>query len=73
MSMLGTTIGTSHFVSREAAILYYRPQFDNAAAEVDRKLADDEIHIGPPQIKPGDTLTRIDDGLRYGIVCGDAA
>lgn len=45
--------GTSHFTSRDAAIWYYR-QCDPAARrteiaeQVDRKIADGEIHIGPP-------------------------
>jgi hypothetical protein len=59
-------IGTSYFVSRNAAIHYYFP-FDTTAA-VDRKIAAGEIHIGrPPLMKPGEYLRVIDDGTRYEI------
>lgn len=60
--------GTAHFISRDAAIRYYREYgYDDTAAEVDRKLADGEIYIGPPELKPGQRLARIDAGTRYAI------
>lgn len=56
-------IGTSHFISRAAAIRYYRP-YGTDAAEVDRKLADGEIHIGKPEgtasIIPGEGRYRVE-------------
>ena len=58
-------IGTSHFVSLMDAIRYYRPYgFD--ASDVERKIADGEIHIGPPETGKGRLLT-IDCGMRYAI------
>lgn len=62
--------GTSHFRSRTAAIDYYLDYEENyatAAKEVDRKIADGEIHIGRPDLKPGQRLTLIDSGNRYAI------
>jgi hypothetical protein len=58
-------IGTSYFVSRNAAIHYYFP-FDTTAA-VDRKIAAGEIHIGKPDRPLGCRLIVIDDGRRYAI------
>lgn len=60
------TVGTSHFKSRNAARRYYEPYGYDAAA-VDRKIADGEIHLGPPILKPGESLSLIDDGTRYAI------
>lgn len=62
--------GTSHFKSREAAMRYYKPYgYIDLARAVDRKLADGEIHIGPPALKPdgSERFTLIDGGLRYAI------
>jgi len=68
------TWGTSHFVSKAAAIAYYLPYEGNHAvvAAVNRKLAAGEIHIGPPTLKPGDRLTIVDAGTRYAIEAPDA-
>lgn len=61
-------VGTSHFVSKLKAIRYYRDyEGDGAAAAVDRKLAAGEIHIGKPELKPGQKLNIIDNGTRYEI------
>tara|TARA_B100000809_G_scaffold254265_1_gene291255 strand:+ start:624 stop:833 length:210 start_codon:yes stop_codon:yes gene_type:complete len=50
-----TYIGTSHFYNLDAAVTYYKPYgFD--APEVRRKLADGEIHIGPPPAAEGETV-----------------
>ena len=59
-------VGTSHFVSLEAAIRYYR-EYDLDSAEVARKIADGEIHIGAPELLMGQKLIKIDNGLRYGL------
>ena len=58
--------GTSHFKSRESAISYYA-EYGNDVSDVDRKIADGEIHIGKPQTKPGQSLGLIDEGRRYAI------
>jgi hypothetical protein len=50
-------IGTAHFVSRKAAIRYYRDyHYPNTEAAVDRKLAEGAIFIGKPEIKPIEQL-----------------
>lgn len=62
--------GTSHFKSREAAMRYYRDYgYTDLAGVVDRKLADGEIHIGPPTLKPdgSERFVLIDNGTRYAI------
>lgn len=66
------TWGTSHFVSRAMAVRYYGEYTPGAklaekVATVDRKLKEGSIHIGPPELKPGETLSVIDDGTRYAI------
>lgn len=61
-----TYTGTAHFVSRAAAISYYA-EYGNDVAEIDRKLAEGEIHIGKPSTKPGERLSLIDEGRRYAI------
>jgi hypothetical protein len=59
--------GTSYFVSKQAAIRYYQPaEYPVAAEAVEDKLARGEIHIGKPDLKPGQRLTIIDGG-RYAI------
>jgi hypothetical protein len=59
-------LGTSHFVSKQTAIRYYA--YEGAtAADIDRKLSEGLIHIGKPDLKPGQRLTVIDDGTRYAI------
>lgn len=72
--------GTCYFPSYGAALRYYRPyvQFEDMSGIakgtaqtvalrrlVDRKLNAGEIHIGKPDLKPGQTLT-IEDN-RYHI------
>ncbi len=57
--------GTSHFTSRLAAIRYYTSYgYEDVESEVDRKLRDSEIHLGPPLIESGYKLWVDDDG-RY--------
>ena len=64
-------IGTSYFVSRAMAVRYYKPyeggNLADATRAVDRKIAAGQIHIGKPELKPGETLSVIDDGTRYAI------
>lgn len=62
-----TRYGTAHFITRRAALAYYRAQ-GFRAADIDQKLTDGEIHIGPPTVKPGERLDV--DGGRYFIVEG---
>lgn len=69
-------IGTSHFVSRLKAIRYYSDYevfggVHNAANLVDCKIAEGDIHIGAPSLKPGQRLTVIDNGTRYAIEEGE--
>lgn len=49
------TYGTSHFVSRAAAIRYYRPYETEASQAVSRKLEEGQIHIGAPTLKIGES------------------
>ena len=68
-------IGTSHFVSKAHAIRYYLAYesgcytecHQSATAAVAQKLAEGEIHIGEPALKPGQKLLVIDNGTRYAI------
>lgn len=74
-----TRFGTSHFVSLQAAIDYYRlyemdsfsDGVETTAAELERivklKLADGEIHIGAPDFGENERLVKVDGGLRYAI------
>lgn len=69
--------GTCYFPSYGAALRYYRPyaEFESCDSDqsiqqqvralVDRKLNSGEIHIGRPDLKPGETLS-IEDN-RYHI------
>jgi len=60
--------GTHHFVSRDAAVRYYKPyHYDDTTAAVARKITEGEIAIGEPLLKPGQTLSIIDNGTRYAI------
>lgn len=69
---MATQWGTSHFVDRKSAALYYRDYADDrnmmkAYALVQRKLKAGEIHLGKPQVKAGEKLILIDGGKRYAI------
>lgn len=60
-------IGTANFYDRIAAIKYYRA-YGMDAADVDRKIADGEIHIGEPVVLAvGETLHLVDGYTRYEI------
>ena len=60
------TCGTCYFVSKRAAVRYYRDYIIDTRG-VDQKIAADEIRIGKPTIKAGETLHIIDNGTRYAI------
>ena len=49
------TIGTSNFVNLSFARRYYASQ-EVSMAEVNRKIQDKSIIIGPPEIKLGEKL-----------------
>jgi hypothetical protein len=62
-----TITGTAHFVSRETAIRYYA-DYGYGPADIDRKIALGEIHLGKPELIYGkQRCIKIDGGLRYGI------
>ncbi len=68
-----TITGTSSFVSVNHAIAYYREQTPGctsleATKLVAEKIQSADIHIGRPILKPGERLTLLDGGRRYGIV-----
>ena len=63
-----TYYGTCHFVSRSAAIKYFRPQEGrHAAAAVREKLAEGLIKIGRPKLKQGERLFTNREEGRYVI------
>lgn len=63
-----TRYGTSYFVDKYAAEKYYREQrYSCPIQTVDRKLAEGEIHIGRPDLKPGQALYIIHAEGRYAI------
>lgn len=67
-----TTHGTANFVSKATAIRYYQPYFfENTAVAVEQKIAEGEIFIGQPELRPGETLSIIDDGARYAVTEGE--
>lgn len=65
------TYGTSHFISKDAAIRYYKDyegSYADAKRAVERKLAEGSIHIGPPtRLKPGAKVTVIRGEGRYQV------
>lgn len=59
-------IGTSYFVSKQAALKYYA--YERATmVDINRKIDEGLIHIGKPELKPGQILSIIDDGTRYAV------
>lgn len=50
-----TTYGTNHFVSKVAAVRYYR-QYGLTESDVNKKIVDFEIAIGKPLVKKNETL-----------------
>lgn len=64
--------GTSHFVSVQKAIDYYRNgEILESPAFLERlvkeKIEDGEISIGPPSFNENEKLLIIDNGTRYAI------
>lgn len=69
---MNTTTGTCNFVSFTKACDYYRdyePEATPAELEriVRRKIDEGQIDLGQPTIKPGETLSIIDNGCRYAV------
>ena len=66
-----STWGTSHFESFTAAQNYYSTystgNYAQGQALISEKLATGEIHIGPPTLKPGETLSLHTEERRYFI------
>lgn len=63
---MGTQWGTAYFVSLPAACRYYLP-YGFSPRDVDEKIKAGEIHIGQPEVKPGQKLVIVDEGTRYAI------
>jgi hypothetical protein len=63
-------IGTAHFISRAAANRYYR-DYGYSPRDVERKLAEGEIHIGRPVPKAGQSVGVIPDEGRYYLLWED--
>lgn len=63
---MAITIGTCHFVSKAAAINYYKSQ-EHDMASVDQKIRESEIVIGRPEVPHGYDL-RVNDEGRYVLV-----
>jgi hypothetical protein len=65
---MAITYGTAYFPTLAHAARYYHPYgYANVRETVLRKVHEGEIHIGAPQLKPGQRLILIDDGNRYAI------
>lgn len=64
-------LGTHCFVSKKAAIHYYLPYCNEdwpcSKEHVNELLKKNAIRIGKPEIKQGESLCFLDNGLRYGI------
>ncbi len=60
-----TKTGTSHFVSLQTAVRYYK-DYGYGLNDVQQKVKDGEIHLGPPVVKDGQKLSIIDGG-RYAL------
>lgn len=65
------TFGTCYFVSKIKAVAYYKEQMPGDTLSevielVNLKIEEENIFIGKPELKEGETLTIIDDG-RYAI------
>lgn len=60
-------VGTSHFVSLRCALSYYA-EYGVGKAGVTRKIAEGEIHLGPPTLKTGETIRLVDQNRRYAVI-----
>ena len=58
--------GTSHFVSKQAAYRYYRPQGENEKS-VNNKIKEKTISIGAPAVKTNQKVFLNYDEGRYFI------
>jgi hypothetical protein len=63
-----TITGTSHFDMLRDAVRYYRVYGFNRV-EVEQKIKDGEIHLGPPKINEGERY-RLDIDNRYIVIFG---
>ena len=62
--------GTSHFISKSAAIRYYRQyHYDDTVMAVEAKIASGEIHIGKPRLKDNERLIIEDNRYFIDIIC----
>lgn len=63
---MSTQIGTNHFVSRFFAINYYK-SYGFTEKDVENKIKEAAIVIGPPNLKKGEILAIIKGEGRYAI------
>lgn len=61
---MALTVGTSHFVSLEAAFWYYKA-YGHIMADVQRMIRTKEIHIGKPVPPKGERVVLLEDEGRY--------
>jgi hypothetical protein len=66
MTRLGTRMGTCHFPTKADASAYYQP-YGFGPKDIDCKIADGEIRIGPPPAREGERIVIRNDqpGNRY--------
>ena len=64
-----TQVGTSYFKDFNAACRYYK-DYGLESGDVSDKIYLGEIHIGKPDLKPGESLSLIHNGTRYAITGG---
>lgn len=63
-------VGTAHFVGFDAALRYYRKQEQDLTRRqlsslLFKKLDEGLIHLGPPEVPPGQKLGTDEDGRYY--------
>lgn len=63
-------IGTSYFMNWASAVRYYK-DYGYDRNEVDSMIAEGQIHLGKPLLKPGEILEVIEREGRYAIVTRD--
>ena len=61
-----TIWGTSYFRSFADAVAYYK-RIGYSPADITKKVEAGEIHIGKPDLNPGEKLVLIRDEGRYAI------
>jgi len=57
---------TCHFVSKHAAVCYYS-DYGLDQRDIQDKLDEKLIHIGPPKAEEGERIITIDGGTRFAI------